>query len=151
MGYEKKRAQTLPSPLWKDRSGRLPGTALSITSPGESYGSLPKRRALVSNLWAEPCACKFLFRLQRTPSTIQFFTKAPTLSGLEWVGVSQRLACDVGRLMPKPVLPKQFASGAIRSGPGLPGLPATTALAYVKMHRLRHAALRLLLPANHRR
>jgi len=29
---EKKRAQTLLSPLWKVRSGRLPGTALSITS-----------------------------------------------------------------------------------------------------------------------
>ena len=43
---EKKRAQTLPSPLWKDRSGGLPGTALSIPAPGESYGSLPKRRTL---------------------------------------------------------------------------------------------------------
>jgi len=29
---ENKRARTLPSPLWKDRSGRLPETALSITS-----------------------------------------------------------------------------------------------------------------------
>jgi len=28
----KKRAQTTPSPLRKDRSGRLPETALSITS-----------------------------------------------------------------------------------------------------------------------
>jgi hypothetical protein len=36
---EKKRAQTLPSPLWKDRSGRLPETALSITSPRESFGA----------------------------------------------------------------------------------------------------------------
>lgn len=26
------RAQTEPSPLWKDRSGRLPETALSLTS-----------------------------------------------------------------------------------------------------------------------
>ena len=48
---------------------------------------------LVSNLWAEPCVCKFLFRLQRTPSTIQFCTKVPTLSGLEWVGVSQPKLC----------------------------------------------------------
>ena len=41
---EKKRAQTLPSPLWKDRSGRLPETALSLTSSRESFGVLPKRR-----------------------------------------------------------------------------------------------------------
>ena len=50
----------MPSPLWKDRSGRLPGTALSITSSRLSCGSLPKRRTL-SGL-AGSCACKFMGR-----------------------------------------------------------------------------------------
>jgi len=40
----KKEGSDKAEPSWKDRSGRLPGTALSLTSPRESLGNLPKRR-----------------------------------------------------------------------------------------------------------
>jgi len=56
---ENKRAQTKPSPLWKDRSGRLPGAALSITSSRSSCGCLPKRRTLVWTSGQSPACAKF--------------------------------------------------------------------------------------------
>jgi len=41
-GFKNERAQTTPSPLWKDRSGRLLETALSITSSQYSF-SVPSK------------------------------------------------------------------------------------------------------------
>jgi len=40
----KKEGSDDAEPSWKDRSGRLTGTALSLTSSRESLGNLPKRR-----------------------------------------------------------------------------------------------------------
>ena len=71
---EKKRAQTLPSPLWKDRSGRLPETALSITSPRESFSVLPKRRTSsgLPALRAQPFSIMSSASVSITPSAIVF-------------------------------------------------------------------------------
>ena len=58
---ENKRAQTLLSPLWKDRSGRLPGTALSITSPRFILRLPSKTQDPGSGPGQSPACAKFFF------------------------------------------------------------------------------------------
>jgi hypothetical protein len=150
--FENKRAQTMPSPLWKDRSGRLPGTALSITSSRLSCGSLPKRRTPGSLTSGQDPACAN-FSLPVIKNSVNdsgiALKRQPFRVKSGWVLVSQRRYVSCPILIT--ALPARYVSGAIRSIPGLPGLPATKALAYVKTHLLRRAGLLLLLPVNHRK
>ena len=143
---EKKRAQTTPSPLWKDRSGRLPGTALSLTSSRSILGCLPKRRTLVLGLGGV-LRVQNSFRLQGTPRRCGVCLQEP------FRVKSRRCSqptCDVSCPISTTALPTRCVCGAIRSIPELPGPPATKALAYAKTHLLRRSELLLLLPANHR-
>ena len=109
------RAQTTPSPPWKDRSGRKPGTALSLTS-SRSILRLPSKTQ-DPWLWASG----FL--------RVQVVRRAAT-----WVMPqnSKRLSVSITSI---PSLLR--VCGATRLVPEPPGLPVTKASASAGTHLLR--------------
>lgn len=114
--------------------GRIPETALSITSFRRIRGSLPKRRTLVLGL-AGSCACKFVGR------DVGVLVAA---SGLRPRLYAVTCFSQVVLIKQTPV------SGAIRLIPELPERLAKAASACAKKHLRLRRELLLLLPANHR-